>query len=180
VSAQGVIGLRAGDLAFSYHNDSWTGPNPIAWATDTSDYGWTGGGVLSLKLGDTLVDIGHETFTGLGLGYKDNNPDGRPRYIPDNPAHGAHGTHAQDDDYACNRADTFVRFTDLLSGYGLGLHWSSPAFAQNFIHDYNTKDCARFALPDVMGFDGATTTPLSGLEPLTVEVFYQGLWKTEK
>ena len=166
---QGLHGIDINGLTLDYHNDAIKGFNPVAWATnDSTDYGWTGGGGISLPVDGMRLDLRHETYTGIGMGYYLQDDRGLD---PQNSAGGGYGTHLQSDSYESNRTDTSVKVTDRASGAGFGLHVSTPATVQELIHDSSRVQCPVFAMPDQMDINGASSRRLPGAERVSTEVY---------
>jgi hypothetical protein len=98
----GIIGLRVGNVGFSMNNDT----NNLPHFGGGTDHSWTGGGVITARLGGgSLLELGYQSFTGIGLGYGSGGINSE--FI--NPV-GPFGTQVQGEDLDLNRADTFLRY----------------------------------------------------------------------
>lgn len=131
VMNQGLIGAKVGDFSTFFNNDldkfsllHWVGkvggfefPD---WLVSQTDYGWTGGIIVSMLAGGDLIEGGYQSFTGRNYG--------KDTYT--NPATGKKTYKQNTYDLSLNRASTFVRYN------GVTIDLVSDGWFQHFIHDY--------------------------------------------
>ena len=128
---QGMLGFRAGDVSFSYHNDHEGIAQLFGKGTDQ---GWTGGGGFTFRTQNGTVQLLNECFTGVAPRDKGNPAN----YVSD----GSHTYWVQSPYMASlNRATTVTRYN------GTVYPMSSSGWSQNVIHDNPLINTHRFFYP---------------------------------